>query len=794
MINLPAGDTNQVPRKPSTAAQTNPILQLFGSIWFGILLLTALFVYCSIGSALPQVRQLPALEMTEFEWFHWWPFDVLVALFCINMTTVTLRRIPFRPVNYGVWTIHTGIIVLAIGSYIYFGTKVEGDAAVFRRQVVIQAPGASESQEIVALPGNKVSAIGEGGTWHFEVFDTNTEAEALDASNEVVQAYEVSVMVTPPDGERFLRYLYAGQDHFTRDLIPGMGFASNALGRRLVKEDLAMSLAYQPTTIFHVMDTWALYVRNRGDSEWTQRPISGLPRYNDSISSRDMVFLDPGSSLPLRPIDLEVPPSPGGDALSDATVRVTGFLTYAQMRQQWRDGASLVNPVLQFTALVTGGESQGFELVAFDPSQNATPGGGAEFVWLEDKSQLAELPHNTTPQLEIEVTATGKKKLLAIGEDVAIGRDSPFIPIEDTAFKYRVVAVPDRLTIPGSEKTVSVAMVQVESPEGRFTRMVADQPGMTKDLHSTGDDESADPHGRTSKKPDERLRMTYTPGGARFLFVGHSDGSITFIHNGPKDRLETRETRVGETIRLEQGAFRIDGLLTSAQREVKPYVVPRSSRRRNMGTVFAMIRLEVSSGSKAESHWIPFNQYAFPDDQFSYGGRFAYEPVEFPLAGGRRAEVLFSRQQLPLPHPVALDSFELDEHAGGYSGSASTIRNYLSRLRFLDHGQWSDPVQISVNSPTDNGGYWYFQSTWDPPRGKAGGGMNYTGLGVGNRNGVHIQLAGACIAVSGMFFAFYFKPVIKRRRAQRSRARVARSKPSDERLASELEQEEAARV
>ena len=42
--------------------------------------------------------------------------------------------------------------------------------------------------------------------------------------------------------------------------------------------------------------------------------------------------------------------------------------------------------------------------------------------------------------------------------------------------------------------------------------------------------------------------------------------------------------------------------------------------------------------------------------------------------------------------------------------------------------------------------------------------MNFTGLGVGNRNGVHIQLAGTVIAVMGMIYAFYVKPVIKRRR------------------------------
>ena len=50
------------------------------------------------------------------------------VLLCTTLTVVTVRRIPLRLVNAGVWMIHTGIIVLCIGSYYYFGTKVEGDA------------------------------------------------------------------------------------------------------------------------------------------------------------------------------------------------------------------------------------------------------------------------------------------------------------------------------------------------------------------------------------------------------------------------------------------------------------------------------------------------------------------------------------------------------------------------------------------------------------------------------------------------------------------------------------------
>ncbi len=76
-----------------------PLLGLFSSIWTGVTLLSILFVYSSIGSAVPVLRQLPAFEMTEFEWFNWWPFGLLIALICLTLVVTTIRRIPLRPVN-----------------------------------------------------------------------------------------------------------------------------------------------------------------------------------------------------------------------------------------------------------------------------------------------------------------------------------------------------------------------------------------------------------------------------------------------------------------------------------------------------------------------------------------------------------------------------------------------------------------------------------------------------------------------------------------------------------------------
>ena len=46
-------------------------------------------------------------------------------------------------------------------------------------------------------------------------------------------------------------------------------------------------------------------------------------------------------------------------------------------------------------------------------------------------------------------------------------------------------------------------------------------------------------------------------------------------------------------------------------------------------------------------------------------------------------------------------------------------------------------------------------------------------LGVGNRRGVVVQLVGCIVAVIGMIYAFYVKPIIKRRRRQAVQATLA---------------------
>lgn len=742
-------------------------IEFFSSVWVGIFWLALLFVYCSIGSAVPRIRQLPWLEMTEFEWFNWWPFEVLIALFCVSLVVVTVRRIPLTKINLGVWMIHAGIIILCVGSVIYFSMKEEGDAPVFRRHVRIELPGLENPLRLVALPGNTGFAQAADGTWKFDVDSTNPDWPILSDEHKGEKAYAVNVRVTPPNGEPFVRQLLDGYPQYTEDVLPGRGRAIKAVGKKLIDDSLALSLDFEPTEYFHLQDTWALFIRRPGETEWVERPIHGMGRYRDRIASREQVFTDPSESLTIRPIDLTVPAVAKDDPLPGVPLHVTGYLRHAEMRREWREGGDRLNPRIQLSVIAGGKQADTHELFAFDREHSQVENGALRLVWLDSPEMVSALP--TDPRARLVITVPGSNDRADVVLTTAnVGPDQPYTPIGASGFSYRVKAVQDELVLPNTNGTVSIAMVDFQGPDGEFSRMVADRAELTRDMRGT----DADPHaaGRAPQAPDPRVDARYQPATAPVIIAAHS-GGLHLVVNGADGRRVDRAIQVGQIAEITSGlALRVDELQTRAVSELKPYIVPLAMRQREARENYSMIRLEMPG---VPSRWLRFNSHALPSEQYAYRGRMGYSPEQIRMPDGSWLEVMFSRERRKLPYPVGMDGFELETHIGGYSGSASSIFNYVSRLRFeKPDGRWTDARPIKVNAPTEYGGYWYFQSYWDRPSGGGATGMNFTGLGIGNRHGVHVQLAGSIIATIGMFYAFYFKPLLKRRRVEASRERA----------------------
>lgn len=119
---------------------TNVLARIAYTLWnrtlnnvlFGVSLMVLIAIYIAIGSGRPQVREY--FEMDELKFFAAWPLIVLMVLLVASLTTVTLTRIPFTPPRYGVWCVHTGIVVLIYGMFLYYSQKVEGQILVPAKQ------------------------------------------------------------------------------------------------------------------------------------------------------------------------------------------------------------------------------------------------------------------------------------------------------------------------------------------------------------------------------------------------------------------------------------------------------------------------------------------------------------------------------------------------------------------------------------------------------------------------------------------------------------------------------------
>ncbi len=775
------------------------IFDLFSSVRFGIVLLVLLFIYMSVGSAgilypvhpnifhpdawtHAQMRQWRPFEMTEFEWFHWWPFDLMIGLIALTLIVTTLRRIPFRVINLGVWTIHTGIIVLIVGSFIYFHSKVEGDAPVARRKIVLKLEGVADPVELLAAPGSS-AFIGSGSNrMTVEVGEIDPAWTLRSGVDQGETAYSVNLIVTDPS-KRFVRQLIANHPEYTEDLMftndPGqpMKRAVKETGTTILEPRLTATLDYESQGYFYLRNdlakSWALYVRPVGATQWVMRPIEGLPLYNDRFSSRSEVFEVAGSPLvPIDPLTVSIPATSPDDPCPNVTFTANGYLRYAQTKSRLVGGGANApfNPSASINVKSAEGSNASYQLIALDPERSSGDEGLIRMVAVSSEAEFEKLLRRA--EVKIAIPAAGIDVIEAVRipqEDAKDNAANPFIPIGDPQLGYgfRVLAAQDDL--PVAQSKASVLIIDIQTPTSTIRRWVFDDPTLTRDVPATGG-----AHGGPVA-PDPSVQFEYRPGGGRALLTlaaGPSPDQLRLVASFGESAGKSQVVTVDQPMTLPAGlTIEVSSYQPRSVIDTRPMIVPIEQQIRDAREMFSQILLSVPGG---ESRWMEFSMYAFDDFRFALR-RHPFHPMQVKLADGREMELLFSRQRLPLDTEVALEEFVLTSHEGGYTGQAGTIRDYTSILRFREGDQWGSPTQVSVNSPIEHNGLWYFQAQWDPPeppssRNERGSrGLNYTVLGVGNREGVWIQLAGCVIAMLGMIYAFYVKPILIRRRSERAR-------------------------
>jgi hypothetical protein len=629
------------------------------NIRFGLVCIFVLLVYMSIGSAIPPIRQDPRFDMTEYEWFNTWVFYVLIGLVCLNLSSITIRRIRFSKLTLGVWMIHTGVVTLCLSSAYYFLTKVEGDTPVIRRSISITTSD-GQHDTIPALPGASTRL----GDTTFSIASVDPSWPILSGEHEGELALSINVAVDSPEAQ-FIRQVLVGYPQYTEDIIPGQGRAIKSTGKRLLDESLTIEPEYLPQSWFYLKDSRALYAR-RVDADgaagsWQMYDLSDLPRYNDIVADPGRVFAQ-GASTRVIQRNLNITPrlESSDDLLESFDATVTGYLRYAALQSSLHPGQRTVR--IRIPAL-------GVEITA-DPAQ--TPG------------------------------AVSTK---------------PFIPIGQTGYSYRIAMFSDDLKFPDG-RIIPMVGLDIRTPEGEFTRLLSSDDTMSFDF----------PLGQfdleTTLPEDTSIEVEYD-------------------HGGHVDKV--------------------------------PAIVPRARRDRGAGVLFSMISLSLGSEHENSNIWLPYHQYVFDSPQFAYSGRFRFSPTSITTDDGQHIELIFSRKRQALPSAVVLEDFVLTSNIGGFTGQQASIRDWTSHIRFATDDGWSEQQSVSTNQPVEHDGLWFFQASWDPPQ-QTSNGFAYTGLGVGNRNGVRMMLASSTLAALGMCYAFYIKPIIRRNRIKRVHAQVRAKK------------------
>ncbi|MBG80714.1 MAG: hypothetical protein CMJ39_08420 [Phycisphaerae bacterium] len=786
-------------QRVDAGTRRNPLqwlLDLFSNVKFGIFLLLLLFVYSGIGSAgLPlqfaiwepgawtAVRTWRIFEMTEYEWFNWWPFIVLNALTCLAIIVTTLRKIPFSVLNLGVWMVHTGLIIMALGCVFYFATKIEGDVPLARGRVLIQAPGI-EPISMRTRPGSSIEVTTPSGPYRFQIIGTDPNWELLSGEDVGKKAYAVKLMIQTPR-EQFIRQVLAGYPEYTEDMVqsndPQQPWARSIKqnGTALVDETLEVTLQPEIQNRFWVMNSAAIYVREvmpgpNGRTvpltRWIERPIEGLPRYREYIQFKEDVWLPEGNdAVDTGSLLLEIPSVDEKDPIRSMDLQVTSYLPYAGLESRDTPGGTVLNPVANLSLDTSNGRSVKHRMFAFDENPTSPDPTLMRFIWVGEEDEMDALLNPEGPRLQFGVPAADVMVEVPITGYVELDPDTPWTAIEGTDYSFRVRRVDNDIQIRG--RSLDMARVELRNSNRSWLRWAFDNPSMNGDFELDG---PTDHQVAADRVVDESINTTYLapvgPPAPVTLVAGPGESQLRLVSTLSPGPPQVSDVTVGEPLELGPDVAMTVGTYDSRmQMEQRPRVVATRARQPRAGGQLSMIKVRMpgEAGQSSRSAWLSYHHYPFEND-LDLLHRFRYQPTLMTLPDGRMIELLYSRRSAPLPSNVELTGFDVQSHVGGFTGEVSSVLNWISNIRFEDESG-EQLAAVSVNDPKERHGYWYFQAQWDPPEQATGAGqmgspgLNYTILGVGNRNGVWTMLFGSVLSVIGMLYAFYVKPMIRRR-------------------------------
>ena len=712
------------------------------------------------------LRRLPGFEMTELEFYSWWPLRIVLVLFVVSMATATIRRIEFTFKNLGVLTVHTGIITIALGSVYYQGLKKEGDA-LLRAGMPTESGDPSVGNPVRGFYDNTAVAL-----WVAQrTGPTGTPLWESRRLSGVPRYNDYGLDVTPA-GVQAARVVGPGEhlwDEPHRELsidVPG-GALDPVLGIPRIDDDIRFRLV--------------------GYAEYAT-PVESLLVLNDGSE------VESGQRVPLRIVDL----------LS---------------RLPDQNGVTPEPDQPTFTFSLRPGRPAG------RISENSAI--AVEYTIGMDQTRVRDLtstlPAGSAYGLVVEIPSPEGGPLTRA---VVPARAGLRHTIGDTGWAVGIRQVhpqpPFPIITPGFEDAASsVAIVEITKPDGssydrwvyhRFPEINQDMlPGETADGRPQRRD--ADPEIRVALVDASKLQVYFDEpeaGGPIRAIVREPGGGVRMVEG----------LGVGEVLPdvVEMIDFRVTERFDHAVPFEHPMPVPEAERdNRFVGTHGqSLLAVEVSadrgtSGALAEGDapgergrwstvvWVPFLQYLGTEPS-------AQRVVEVP--GGRSVTLQFGRVFHGFPgFAVQLIDFEMIayDHRGAPRDYQSLVRvspfasaggepmfegyEHITKLNapltapFIWSDERSLPANIAMRltSGLNPNQFKLSQAGWDQdgwaqtqqladagqiPRPFA----RYTILQVGNNPGIHIIALGGVMMAVGIPWAFYVKPWLVRRERDRLKA------------------------
>lgn len=677
-------------------------------------------------------------EMTEIEFYSWWPFQMLLIIFVINMIWATIRRIDFNLPKLGVLTVHAGIVILSVGSMLYGVLKVEGDVFLLRPDL--------------------------GGSWETTFYDVHAPALFVSRRTSTGQRE----MMIPLEGSRKIpRYNDYEVGELNIPIHESPGFTE------LFGNELQVSIpGFHPYADLtpKIFEADAGSENNSSVSDEKLGPSLYVQQGN---STQPLPRFDPlllSANIPARrkattdAFDVEFLNNPSEQ-------RVRDLLTPTSTAH----GLIVRIPALQFQTIIQLTEARlntdipladtGYSINVQNVDRYSigfvTPG----YRGANDTQATVRFFGNNDVVGEKDFTRVTMHRYPERSQDFVQDANAPSATVTNSDAPFAGLSMGQRQA-PDPE----IEIVYLDNTKFQFHIMI-------------GGPDILDPEGKPMNLPDDQLKLIMRIPGFRPVFGPMIGNSFPLAAGQNAPWLHVLEK------------------YQNPVEDIAPVIVPKIERDPSEEGTFVhsllpvRLSIDTETGPWQRTVWLRHMRYPEMPQ-----GEYRPEIVDVPGIG--EVTVAFSRKRHPLPFAIRLDAFEMTPYPGSdipldYR-SDITIRDInadrlitgpeVSYATYLNN----PAIHRASGSSLKFGKLKLSQNGWDAPQpddpdaenvdanGLFTNQQRFTILGVANNVGIRIIAFGAVLIGIGIPWAFYIKPLLVQREKRKLAEKYGKKKPKPE--------------